>query len=90
MSFAIIYAAHFLMGARPTDAEIRAEMGRILSMFPSTESLFSRVQILGSKPLQDFDLMTRVEQIAWMEKYLNSQFRSRIVKIFSPLIGLFS
>ncbi len=67
------------MGERPTDAEIRAELVRILRGFPSTQSLYSRVQILGSKPLQDFDLMTRVEQIAWMEKYLNSQFLSRIV-----------
>lgn len=67
------------MGTRPTDAEIRTQLVRILSRFPSKESLDRRVQILGSKALQNFDLMTRVEQIAWMEKYLNSQFLSRIV-----------
>jgi hypothetical protein len=67
------------MGTRPTDAEIHAEMVRILGWFPSSEILFSRVKILGSKALQNFDLMTRVEQRAGLEKCLNSQFRSGIV-----------
>lgn len=67
------------IGARPTEAEIREQLIRILARFPTSDFLNKRVRILGFESIQDYDSMRRIEQIAWIEKYLNSRFHSNVV-----------
>lgn len=75
----IALEAERLPAAAPTDAEIEAEIRRIITAFGSPVTLAARLRRVGFESADDPNLRRIVEQRLAIEKYLNFRFRSFVV-----------
>ena len=63
----------------PGDAEIDAEIKRILELFPSTAEFEKRLRIVGFDSVKDDNFVRLMAQRVRIEKYLDFRFRSFVV-----------
>ena len=71
--------AERLPRSAPTDAEIQAEITRILKNFPATAEFEKRLRIVGFESVKDDNFERLISQRIAIEKYLDFRFRSFIV-----------
>ena len=71
--------AERLPRSAPTEAEIQAEIVRILARFPSTAEFEKRLRIVGFDSVKDDNFERLISQRISIEKYLDFRFRSFIV-----------
>ena len=65
--------------AAPTQAEIDAEIKRVLALFPSTAEFEKRLRIVGFDSVKDENFERMMAQRVAIEKYLDFRFRSFVV-----------
>ena len=65
--------------AAPTQAEIDAEIKRVLAQFPSTAEFEKRLRIVGFDSVRDENYERIMAQRVMIEKYLDFRFRSFVV-----------
>jgi len=63
----------------PTQAEIDAEIKRVLALFPSTAEFEKRLRIVGFDSVKDENFERIIEIRVHIQKYFNIAFRSRVV-----------
>ncbi len=63
----------------PGDAEIDAEIKRVLALFPSTAEFEKRLRIVGFDSVKDDNFVRLMAQRVRIEKYLDFRFRSFVV-----------
>ncbi len=63
----------------PTEAEIAAEISRVLAQFPSTAEFESRLRAVGFTSVKDDNFQRLMAQRVAIEKYQDFRFRSFIV-----------
>ena len=63
----------------PDEAEIKAEIERVLARFPSTAEFESRLRTVGFDSIRDENFVEMMTQRVAIEKYLDFRFRSFIV-----------
>lgn len=63
----------------PTNAEIDAEIKRVLALFPSTAEFEKRLRIVGFDSVKDDNFVRMMVQRVKIEKYLDFRFRSFVV-----------
>ena len=63
----------------PNDAEIDAEIKRVLELFPSTAEFEKRLRIVGFDSVKDDNFVRMMAQRVRIEKYLDFRFRSFVV-----------
>jgi hypothetical protein len=71
--------AERLPRAAPTQAEIDAEIKRVLALFPSTAEFEKRLRIVGFDSVKDENFEKMMSQRVAIEKYLEFRFRSFVV-----------
>ena len=65
--------------AAPTQAEIDAEIKRVLALFPSTAEFEQRLRIVGFDSVRDENFERMMARRVAIEKYLEFRFRSFVV-----------
>jgi hypothetical protein len=75
----IALEAKRLPRSRPTEAEINAEINRILSSFPSTADFERRLRLVGFDSIKDDNFERMMRDRVAIEKYLDFRFRSFVV-----------
>ncbi len=65
--------------AAATDAEVAAEIKRVLSLFPSTAEFEKRLRLVGFDSVKDDNFERMMAQRVSIEKYLDFRFRSFVV-----------
>jgi len=65
--------------AAPTQAEIDAEIKRVLALFPSTAEFEKRLRIVGFDSVKDENFERMMARRVAIEKYLEFRFRSFVV-----------
>lgn len=65
--------------AAPTQAEIDAEIKRVLALFPSTAEFEKRLRTVGFDSVRDENFERMMAQRVSIEKYLDFRFRSFVV-----------
>jgi hypothetical protein len=63
----------------PTDAETKAEIERVLALFPSTAEFERRLRVVGFESVKDDNFERMMAQRVAIEKYIDFRFRSFIV-----------
>lgn len=63
----------------PTDAEVRAEIKRVLDTFPSNAEFERRLRIVGFESVNDDNFEKIMRQRVAIEKYLDFRFRSFVI-----------
>jgi len=63
----------------PTEAEVNAEIKRVLALFPSTAEFESRLRSVGFASVADENFVRIMEQRVTIEKYLDFRFRSFVI-----------
>ncbi len=63
----------------PNDTEIKAEIERVLVLFPSTAEFEKRLRIVGFESVKDDNFVRMMAQRVKIEKYLDFRFRSFVV-----------
>lgn len=66
----------------PDETEIKAEIARVLALFPSTAEFENRLRIVGFKSVQDDNFREMMEQRVAIEKYI--EFRFRAFAVITP------
>jgi hypothetical protein len=60
----------------PTEAEVNAEIERILALFPSTAEFENRLRLVGFDSIRDDNFQEIMTQRVAIEKYIDFRFRS--------------
>ena len=68
-----------LPSAEPTEAEIDAEIKRILTLFPTTTDFERRLRTVGFDSVKDDNFQKMMRQRVAIEKYINFRFRSFVI-----------
>lgn len=63
----------------PTEAEVNAEIKRVLELFPSTAEFERRLRSVGFESVADDNFRRIMEQRVAIEKYLTFRFRSFVI-----------
>lgn len=63
----------------PTEAEVNAEIKRVLALFPSTAEFERRLRSVGFESVTDENFRRMMEQRVAIEKYLTFRFRSFVI-----------
>lgn len=71
--------AQRLPSNEPTEAEIKAEVERILKLFSSTAEFEQRLRLVGFDSISDDNFQRMLRQRVAIEKYLDFRFRSFVV-----------
>lgn len=71
--------ARRIPNAEPEESEIKAEIARILALFPSTAEFERRLRLVGFNSINDDNFQRIMRQRVAIEKYLDFRFRSFIV-----------
>ena len=71
--------AQRLPRAEPSEDEVKAEIERILSRFPSTAEFERRLRLVGFDSVTDDNFQQIIEQRVAIEKYLDFRFRAFVV-----------
>ena len=71
--------AQRLPNVEPGEAEVKQEIQRILTNFPSTAEFERRLRIVGFDSITDDNFQEIMEQRVAIEKYLDFRFRSFVV-----------
>jgi len=71
--------AERLPRAAPTDKEITAEIGRLISFFPSAAAFEARLKQAGFDSVQDAAFTRLISKRLAIEKYIDFRFRSFVV-----------
>ncbi len=72
----IALEAERLPRAAPTEEEVKAEIERVLALFPSTAEFENRLRIVGFDSVRDENFQQIMEQRVAIEKYIDFRFRS--------------
>ena len=72
----IALEAERLPRAAPTEAEVKAEIERVLALFPSTAEFENRLRIVGFDSIRDDNFQQMMEQRVAIEKYIDFRFRA--------------
>ncbi len=75
----IVLEAQRLPTISPKEEEVRAEITRIVGMFPSITAFASRLQDVGFNSINDDNFRKIIEQRVAISKYLDFRFRSFVV-----------
>jgi hypothetical protein len=75
----IALEAERLPSVAPTEEEIRAEIKRILALFPSAAAFESRLRAVGFESVSDDNFERIMAQRVAIEKYLDFRFRSFVI-----------
>lgn len=75
----IALEAQRLPSIAPTDAEVDAEIARVLNLFPSTAAFVERLQTVGFDSVKDDNFRRIMRQRVAIEKYLDFRFRSFVI-----------
>lgn len=75
----IALEAERLPRSEPNEAEIDAEIKRVLALFPSTAEFETRLRIVGFDSVKDDNFVRMMAQRVKIEKYLDFRFRSFVV-----------
>jgi len=65
--------------AAPTQAEIDAEIKRVLAQFPSTAEFIKRLNIVGFDSIADENFQRIMTQRVAIDKYVNFRFKSFVI-----------
>lgn len=65
--------------ATPSDAEINAEIGRLLAYFPSTAAFESRLKLVGFDSVKDDAFVDLIKQRLAIEEYVEFRFGAFVV-----------
>lgn len=68
-----------LPGAPPTEAEVAAEIARIVGQFPTGAEFERRLRAVGFESVKDDNFERMMEERVKIEKYLDFRFRSFVV-----------
>ncbi len=71
--------AERLPSAEPTEAEVNAEIDRILAVFPTPAEFVRRLNSVGFSSIDDENFQRMMLQRVAIEKYLDFRFRSFVV-----------
>ena len=71
--------ARRLPRAEPDEAEVKAEIERVLARFPSTAEFERRLRLVGFDSVTDDNFQEMMEQRVAIEKYLDFRFRAFVV-----------
>lgn len=71
--------ARRIPNAEPEESEIKAEIARILSLFPSTAEFERRLRLVGFDSVNDDNFQALMRRRVLIEKYLDFRFRSFVV-----------
>lgn len=71
--------AERLPSAEPTEAEVNAEINRILAVFPTSAEFVRRLNSVGFSSVSDENFQRMMLQRVAIEKYLDFRFRSFVV-----------
>lgn len=71
--------AERLPRAAPTEKEITAEIGRLISFFPSAAAFEARLKMAGFESVQDAAFARLISKRLAIEKYIDFRFRSFVV-----------
>lgn len=71
--------AQRLPSNEPTENEVKAEIERILKLFPSTTEFEQRLRLVGFDSVSDDNFQRMMRQRVAIEKYLDFRFRSFVV-----------
>jgi hypothetical protein len=63
----------------PTEAEVNAEIKRVLALFPSTAEFERRLRSVGFTSVADENFLRIMQQRVAIEKYLDFRFRSFVI-----------
>jgi hypothetical protein len=75
----IALEAERLPSAPPTDEEIKAEIERILAIFPSPAEFEKRLKLVGFNSVKDENFQDLMKKRVAIEKYIDFRFRSFVV-----------
>ncbi len=75
----IALEAERLPSIAPTDAEVKAEIKRVLELFPSTFEFENRLRTVGFDSVNDENFQSIMRQRVAIEKYLDFRFRSFVI-----------
>jgi hypothetical protein len=71
--------AQRLPNSEPSDGEVKAEIERIVKLFPSTAEFEQRLRTVGFTSVSDDNFQRMMRQRVAIEKYLDFRFRSFVV-----------
>ncbi len=71
--------AERLPRAAPDENEIKAEIGRLISFFPSAAAFEARLKQVGFDSVQDPAFVTLISKRLAIEKYIDFRFRSFVI-----------
>lgn len=72
----IALEAERLPRTAPTEDEVKAEIQRVLALFPSTSEFESRLRIVGFDSINDDNFQQIMRQRVAIEKYIDFRFRA--------------
>ncbi len=72
----IALEAERLPRAAPTEDEVKAEIQRVLALFPSTAEFENRLRIVGFDSIKDENFQQIMQQRVAVEKYIDFRFRA--------------
>lgn len=72
----IALEAERLPRTAPTETEVKAEIERVLALFPSTAEFENRLRIVGFDSVRDDNFQQIMEQRVAIEKYIDFRFRA--------------
>lgn len=72
----IALEAERLPRTAPTEDEVKAEVERVLALFPSTAEFENRLRIVGFDSVRDDNFQQIMEQRVAIEKYIDFRFRA--------------
>ncbi len=72
----IALEAERLPRAAPTEEEVKAEIERVLALFPSTAEFENRLRIVGFSSIRDDNFQQIMEQRVAIEKYIDFRFEA--------------
>ncbi len=72
----IALEAERLPRTAPNEEEVKAEVERVLGLFPSTAEFENRLRIVGFDSIRDDNFQQIMEQRVAIEKYIDFRFRS--------------
>ena len=75
----IALEAQRLPSSAPSDAEVKAEIKRVLDSFPSNGEFERRLRIVGFESVNDDDFEKIMRQRVAIDKYLDFRFRSFVI-----------
>lgn len=75
----IALEAQRLPSLAPSDAEVKAEIKRVLDSFPSNGEFERRLRIVGFESVNDDDFEKIMRQRVAIDKYLDFRFRSFVI-----------